>query len=339
MVSSIWHECLCYATYYAPRGTPRLTMLGESISQRYLSSRDQLIGVIGESGTGKSSLVRGMFPGLELTNDDAGINIRPVPLLRMYYENHFTSHTFHIDARFEAAFTQPFEIAEAIRAALKKGHRVIVEHFEFIYPFLNINAQFLMGIGEDIVVARPNVFGPFPDDIVKAVAGTAVYRKMAHTAEDITSMILEKEFGLRHPEFHSDVPRGFVIEFEERPELDIPALERKVKDLIRQVVPIGYHDEAHVRIGTEVYGCTGPRIHVANSGQIENFRLKKELVYDEITGYYCLAGLVGEPRALSIGRRVVEVPESVRQMPDNSNAKGEWPGGAGQSPAGPRERA
>ncbi len=77
MRRSLWRECLSYAVYYAPRGRPRLLLLGEAIAQRYLEPTDHLIGVIGEPGTGKSSLIRGMFPGLELTNDDAGVNVRP----------------------------------------------------------------------------------------------------------------------------------------------------------------------------------------------------------------------------------------------------------------------
>ena len=79
MKKNIWHECLRYAIYYAPRGRERLLMLGESIGQRYLASSDRLVGIIGESGVGKSSVIKGMFAGVELTNDDEGVNIRPSP--------------------------------------------------------------------------------------------------------------------------------------------------------------------------------------------------------------------------------------------------------------------
>ncbi len=55
--------------------------LGMQLAQLYLSPFDKLIGIIGKAGSGKSSLLRGMFPGLELTNDDDGVYIRPLPIL------------------------------------------------------------------------------------------------------------------------------------------------------------------------------------------------------------------------------------------------------------------
>ncbi|MCP4297972.1 MAG: hypothetical protein GY786_20480, partial [Proteobacteria bacterium] len=70
-------ENLIYSTYYAPRGRKRLYSLGNLLSQRYISPNDQLIGVIGSEGAGKSTLIKALFPGLELTNDDDGVNVRP----------------------------------------------------------------------------------------------------------------------------------------------------------------------------------------------------------------------------------------------------------------------
>ncbi|MDD2706932.1 MAG: alanine-tRNA synthetase second additional domain-containing protein [Verrucomicrobiae bacterium] len=320
MTKDVRHDNLRFAAYYAPRGRDRLQWLGESIAQRYLSARDQLIGIMGESGTGKSSIIRGMFPGLELTNDDEGVNVRPLPLIRMHREEHFTAHTLHIDIRFEMAFTQPGEMAEAIRAALKQGKRVVVEHFEEIHPLLKINAQFLMGAGEDILVVRPNLFGPFPEDIGKVINHTAIFRKMAHSAEDIVTMILEKEYGISKPERHGDVPRGFVLQFAKKPScLDLGRLEERVKAIIQQGVDISYLDEGHIMIGKEAYACTGPRIHVRNSSEIRNFRLMKELAYDEMTDSHCLVGLVAEPRALHfIDRHPDIVPASVKDLVANS---------------------
>ena len=67
--------------YFAPRGTKRMYELGMQLGQLYLAPDDKLIGVIGDAGSGKSSLIRGMFPGLELTNDDNGVYVRPLPIL------------------------------------------------------------------------------------------------------------------------------------------------------------------------------------------------------------------------------------------------------------------
>jgi len=306
---SVWHECLSHAVYYAPRGRPRLMMLGESIGQRYLSSGDILVGVLGDSGTGKSSLIGGMFPGLELTNDDEGVNVRPVPLIHMHREGRFRAHTFHIDARFETAFAPLHEIADAVRAALAERRRVVVEHFDEVYPLLGMNAQFLVGIGEDIVVTRPDVFGPLPQDVARAIAGTAIYRKMAHSAEDLTAMILEQDFGIPAPVGHSDVPRGFVIEFPGPLDIDIEHVEQRALEVIRAGADIHYEDHDHVRIGDTVYPCSGPHIHVRNTSEIRCFRLVKSLVHDQLRGTYCLVGQVAEPRSFALVERHPEAGE------------------------------
>ncbi|MFR8332794.1 MAG: hypothetical protein ACLU9S_10920 [Oscillospiraceae bacterium] len=53
----------------------------------------------------------------------------------------FTPHTYHVDIRFEMGFTQPHELADAIMQAVHRGKRVVVEHFDLIYPFLSTNAN------------------------------------------------------------------------------------------------------------------------------------------------------------------------------------------------------
>lgn len=67
---------------------------GMQIAQQYLSPFDRLIGLIGDSGSGKSILLKGMFPGLELTNDDEGVNVRPLPIMHQDDTGFFTPHTY-----------------------------------------------------------------------------------------------------------------------------------------------------------------------------------------------------------------------------------------------------
>ena len=69
-----------YSVYFAPRGNERMADLGMQIAQQYLSPFDKIIGLVGVAGSGKSMIIKGMFPGLELTNDDEGVNVRPLPL-------------------------------------------------------------------------------------------------------------------------------------------------------------------------------------------------------------------------------------------------------------------
>lgn len=286
-------DCLIAASYYAPRGADRLMKLGNLLGGRYLKPADRLIGIIGESGSGKSSLIRGLFPGLELTSDDEGIKIRPLPISRVNDGDYFSAHTYHLDARLESAFIQLGELAEYIKSAVDKKKRVVIEHFEMIYPVIGFNAELLIGLGEDIILARPNVFGPFPEDIYKSIEGTAIYRKMAHSAEDLTGYILMRDYGYAPPDVHSDFPRGFVIEFPEKPSFDIEELEHKVRSLIKKGINIKQFDGKSIFFINKPYPCAGPRTHVDNSREIVNFRLLKKFFYDPFSETHKLVGLVG----------------------------------------------
>jgi tRNA A37 threonylcarbamoyladenosine biosynthesis protein TsaE len=287
------YEYLMHAEYFAPRGKKRLLLLGSNLAQRYLSPEDKLIGLVGQAGAGKSLLIRGMFPGLELTNDDNGINIRPLPLMQDAEAGHFRCHSYHVDVRFESAFTQLWQLAEAVKKAIMKNRRVVIEHFELLYPFLKMNAEILIGIGEEVIVTRPGVFGPEPKEITSIVFESIKYRKMSHTAEDLTDMILQ-EMGITKAEVHSDVKHGFVLEFRQKPEIDLDAVESRVKELIALNLPIFYHDEEHIKVGDRIWQCTGPRLHVRSTGEIMGFRLLKEFRWDPIQRLYTIAGLVGE---------------------------------------------
>jgi len=298
------------SSYYAPRGAHRMYALGQQIAQLYLSPNDKLIGVIGEAGSGKSALIRGMFPGLELTNDDNGVYIRPLPILEQDKGFAFFSpHTYHLDIRFENGFTQMSVLADAISEALNKGRRVVVEHFDLVYPLLGANANLLLGVGEQVLVARPNVFGPEPDEIKEAVYNSLPYRLMSHTAEDIIGMFLSDADNERCG--HTDLRHGFAITFPEfAPDIDIQELEKKVNDIIAQDLPITYVDEHHIRIGESLQVCDGPRVHVHHTGQIENFRLMNHFVYDRFKKSYMLVGCVGEK-----SDELLQKLDNRRQMP------------------------
>ncbi len=286
-------ENLIYSAYYAPRGRKRLYILGRDLSQRYLYPSDLLIGIIGAEGAGKSTLIKGLFPGLELTNDDDGVNLRPAPLFNFSEKDFFTGHTFHIDIRYESAFRQMYEIVEAINTAVSHNRRVIVEHFDLIYKHLGYNAQILFGIGEEVIVSRPSVFGPVPGAIKKVVDKTIKYRLMAHSAEDITSLVLMRDYNYESPQLHSDIRHGFIIGFTEKPEINISELEEKVNKIIENDYKITPSGDSHIKLGNDVIFCTGVRTHVKSSGRIENFRLFPEYKYDTISRDYMLVGIVG----------------------------------------------
>ena len=281
-------------TYYAPRGNNRMYILGQKIAQQYLSPTDRLIGLIGDAGSGKSALIRGMFPGLELTNDDNGVNVRPLPILNQDRGFAFFSpHTYHLDIRFENGFTQMPDLADAIREALNNNKRVVVEHFDLIYPLLGANANLLIGVGEEIIITRPTIFGPVPQEVYQRAYDSLPYRLMAHTAEDLCERFMPREELERCS--HGDVHHGFILAFpERRPAIDLNQLEQQVQDAIARDLPIDYVDESHIRIGGLLHGCTGPRTHVRSTGQVQGFRLLKHFIFDPYARSYLLVGCVGE---------------------------------------------
>ena len=285
-------ESHLYSVYFAPRGANRMFELGAKIAQLHLSPFDHIIGIIGEAGAGKSMLIKGMFPGLELTNDDAGVNIRPLPLLSQDDENVFYQpHTYHVDIRFEAAFTQYFDLADAVIQAKKRGRRVVVEHYELLYPYMREAADLIVGIGEEIIVTRPSIFGPEPDEVHKIVYESIKYRQMAHTAEDLCERHLSpSDMGKA---IHGDIKRGFLLMFPGfKPEVDLDAMEEAVNRDIAANMPVSYADETHVRIGDELHKCTGPRTHVKSTGEVKDFHLIKPMVYDKAHDTWMIVGRV-----------------------------------------------
>ena len=283
------------SSYFAPRGRKRMYALGMQLAQLYLSPFDKLIGIIGDAGSGKSALIRGMFPNLELTNDDDGLYVRPLPLLDVDEDRGFFSpHSYHVDIRFETGFTQLSDLADAIMTAVHRGKRVVVEHFELVYPLLHgMNADLLIGVGEEVVMTRPTIFGPEPDEIRDMVYQSLPYRLMVHTAEDLCEIFLPEEDLARCG--HDDVRHGFVITFPDHPpKIDLKELEEKVFDLIRQDLPVAYVDEDHINVGGNIQPCSSPRLHVSRTGMIQDFHLLYRFIHEPRENKYLLVGCVGE---------------------------------------------
>lgn len=294
MVNPI-QKYLIASQYYAPRGKERLIFLGEQISQRHLQFTDRLIGIVGDAGSGKSSLIKGMFPGLELSNDDDVINPRKIMQAReiIALDDVREAASFHLDIRFMQGFMQMYEIAQFVRTLLEHKKRVIIEHFNLIHSTLGINADIIVGIGEEIIVTRPSVFGPLPESIYEIVHKSLKYRKMAHSAEEITRLVLKDEFNIGNGHYYfSDVRNGFVMKFYKKEGIDLSLLEAKVKGIIEKALPIAYYDDANIKIGDKIVECDGPRLQVRNTSEIKDFSLVKEFVPDPDTNTYCLIGVV-----------------------------------------------
>ena len=290
---SLIQEYSMYSLYFAPRGKERLLFLGDQIGRRHLHFADKLIGIIGDAGSGKSSLIRGMFPGLELTNDDDRLDARKIMQVRDLEENYSNATTFHIDMRFQTAFTQMHEILTFVTNALEHGRRVVVEHFDLLFPALQIPADIMVGIGEEILVVRPTVFGPLPQNVYDVVHTSLKYRKMAHTVEDLTIQLLEEEFGVdRAAFFSSDIKSGFLLRFTTGLELDLCALAERIHQRLAANLPVRYHDESHIMIGDAVLRCSGPRLHVRNTSEVKDFKLIKQFIRDEKTDTHCLVGVL-----------------------------------------------
>ena len=196
--------------------------------------------------------------------------------------------------------------------AINLNKRVIVEHFDLIRPHLTRNADLLIGVGEQVVVTRPTMFGPEPSELVDEVHRSLRYRLMAHTAEDLCEMHMDpKLMKLCH---HDDINHGFVMVFYDNPpQIDLKELERKVNEDIAKDLPITYENETHVRIGDTVHLCSGPRTHVSTTGKVEGFRLCYEIICDSQRNRYMVVGLVGEHS----DERISHLRRSAEQMTMN----------------------
>lgn len=288
-------EYSIYTLYFAPRGRERLLYLGDLLGGRHLHQSDKLIGIIGDAGSGKSSLIRGMFPGLELTNDDDRLDTHKIMAVRDLEDSFANATTFHIDMRFQTAFTQMHEIVDFVKGALEQGRRVIVEHFDLLFPALQQHADIMVGIGEEIMVVRPTVFGPMPQNIHDIVHYSLRLRKMAHSVEDVTIQLLESEFGVDHKLFFSsDIRKGFLLRFTEKVDIDFEKLAQRIDERLAEDLTIRYHDESHIVIGDEIVHCMGPRLHVGHTSEVKGFKLLPKFIYDAKQDTYCLVGRLGD---------------------------------------------
>ncbi len=286
-------EYMVSSQYFAPRGRERLMFLGEQIAQKHLHYSDSLIGIVGDAGSGKSSLINGMFPGLELSNDDDIINPRKIMQVRDLMQDIPDAATYHLDMRFQMAFTQMYEIVDFVKAVLKMKRRVVIEHFNLLYEALGINADIIVGIGEEIIVTRPTVFGPIPESIYEIVHTSLKFRKMAHTAEEVVAQILQSEFGISTDDFYSsDIRNGFVLKFLKDPKVDLDKLEIFSQEMLLQNLDVSYFDEDHIKMGDKIIPCDGARFHVNNTSDIEHFSLLKGLIQDPKTKLFNLIGVI-----------------------------------------------
>ena len=94
------------------------------------------------------------------------------------------------------------------------------------------------------------MFDLLPENIAKIVHKSVTYRKAAHTLEDLCVHFMGEGYAQDGP--RSDVRHGFVLEFEEKPQVDLYELEKKVKEAVAQDLPVSYYDENHVQIGDYV---------------------------------------------------------------------------------------
>ena len=116
---------------------------------------------------------------------------------------------------------------------------------------------------------------------------------MAHTAEDLCEFCMGPELVKRCG--HDDVRHGFCMYFSDTaPDIDLVELERQVNEMIAKDLPITYVDDNHVSIGSDIHECSGPRIHVGHTGQIQGFRLMHHFIHDRFNRRYLMVGCVGE---------------------------------------------
>ena len=167
------------------------------------------------------------------------------------------------------------------------------EAIEEMRAMLTQQTDLIVGIGEEVIVTRPNIFGPLPSDVARIVHKSVRTRLMAHTAEDLCEWHMPEKEVMRA--LHGDIKNGFLMIFHDSPpDVDLDELEAQVKADIAAKLDVEYVDDRTIRIGEYLQPCTGPRTHVSNTGSIENFHLLKEIIYDHRNQRWLLVGRVGK---------------------------------------------
>ena len=147
------------------------------------------------------------------------------------------------------AFTQIHVLADAIKQAIAQDKRVVVEHFDLIYPLLGYERRNTYWYRREVIVTCPKIFGPKPQDIADIVYKTIRYRRMAHSAEDITCKILEYDYGFTHPQMHGDVRLRVCADFQCKTWVDLYELEARVSNIWDEGIEISCLDDNHIQFG------------------------------------------------------------------------------------------
>ena len=158
-----------------------------------------------------------MFPGLQLSNDDDIVNPHKMLQVRNSMMEVDEATTFHIDIRFQMAFTQMFEIVDYVNSLLERNRRVVVEHFNLLYPALGRNADIIVGIGEEIIVTRPSLFGPHLRVFIILCIVTSISKNGAFSRRSNTE-VLHETFDIMEEEYFFLISERFVIKFHKKPD-------------------------------------------------------------------------------------------------------------------------
>ena len=111
------------------------------------------------------------------------------------------------------------------------------------------------------------------------------------------------------PFIHDDVRQGFILSFQNKPDIDLADLERFVNEQIAKDLSVSLVDIDHISIGDSVISCTGPRMHVTSTGKLKKFKIVDHFIEDIKTGRWLLVGVVGDNVQGKIGdlNRVVDM--------------------------------
>lgn len=168
-----------------------------------------------------------------------------------------------------------------------------MEHFNTLNQALGRNADLLIAIGEEIIVTRRRSLG---HSHRCCVHHSLRFRKMAHTAEEVTATVLYELYGLSmHDYYSADIRNGYVLKFNEKPNLDFDLVEERILEIIRENRQVDYYDDLHIRFGDVIIPLAPVLVYTCALRVRLTIFLHKELVYDErVYQAHCLIGLIGD---------------------------------------------
>ena len=201
---------------------------------------------------------------------------------------------------------------QAFHEDLLEYHRLydIYNTYEGVVNLANVNEMAGKGpvqVDERIIALLQEAKAVYAQTNGKTNVAAGAVLSLWHDArtaglEDAQNAALPSEQALQQAAGHCNIEDLVIDEAAGTVELKDPAMRLDVGSIgkgfaVEQCARAAEQRglaSASISVGGNIQKCSGPRIHVAHTGQVENFHLLPQLIHDPFKRRYLLVGCVGE---------------------------------------------